>query len=320
MRFFAAILVALFVSTFFADDADARRFRFRYYGGGSSNVSETLLRVMDLPDIPALKRKDGKYIDLGYKFDVGSMSKGEWVGYIGSDTSYLPLKEGMLDMMLALSGLKKLPPIPTATRGEKNVPVKELRRRQKILSYARKFNLRVRRYDEPIDVYEGRILEAGMRKAYNLRPRNDGESVEEYREWLTVAAAKAKEKARLERKNSWSFMPSFGTMLLFSIGFFIWRIYANIRGVWRWITGADKKQATFNTGAIESRLASEIQAMQAASGAQQPQPQAQGFANMSAQPTPAAPAFSAPPARPATGSRYSTVRPTAKTTFGQRGL
>jgi hypothetical protein len=318
MRVFTAILVALFVSIFFADDADARKFRFRYHGGGSSS-SETLVRVMDLPDIPALKRKDGKYIDLGYKFDIGSSSKGEWVGYIGSETRYLPFEKGMLDVVLALSGLKVLPPIPTATRGEKTVPKKEIIRRSEILSYAKKYKLKVRRYDEPIDIYEARILEAGLRKSYNLRKRNAGESVEDYRAWLSVAAKEAAEKARQERKKRWSFLPSGRTIFLLALGFFIWRANSKMRGAWRWITNADDKQSTFNTEAIESRLASEIQAMQAASGAQQPQPQAQSFASMSPEPPTGPPVFSTPPARPAARRGFSTVRPSAKTTFGQRG-
>jgi len=59
--------------------------------------------------VPQLKRKDGKYLDLGYKFTTVG---GSWVGYIGSNKSYVKLNEQALQAMLTVARLKKLPPIP----------------------------------------------------------------------------------------------------------------------------------------------------------------------------------------------------------------
>jgi len=68
------------------------------------------VKVKELPDIPALRRKDGHYVDLGYKFN--RYSGGEWVGYIGSSKRYLPLNKTELAVLMAFGGMKKLPPVP----------------------------------------------------------------------------------------------------------------------------------------------------------------------------------------------------------------
>jgi hypothetical protein len=106
---FAAVFAALILALT-AGAAEARR-SFRVpivvpgMGGG-----ESLEKVLDLPDIPALQRKGGAYIDLGYLHHRGG--KGEWVGYVGSSTRYLKLSEPQLKMLLLIAGLDKLPPVP----------------------------------------------------------------------------------------------------------------------------------------------------------------------------------------------------------------
>ena len=71
-----------------ATEASAKKFRFFHVGGGGH--SEEIVKVLDLPDIPQLRRTDGRHIDLGYKFTSGG---GEWVGYVGDDGKYLALSE-----------------------------------------------------------------------------------------------------------------------------------------------------------------------------------------------------------------------------------
>lgn len=71
--------------------------------------SEKIVKVVDLPDKPALLRRDGKYIDLGYLHGSGG---GEWVGYIGSSTTYVPLRGGKLQAFMRAAGLRELPPPP----------------------------------------------------------------------------------------------------------------------------------------------------------------------------------------------------------------
>ena len=102
---FAAVLMVLVASS----DADARRrarIPFIIGGGGGGSI----VKVIDLPDIPALKRKDGKYIDLGYHhFSSGG---GEWVGYVGSSRRYLRLTPHTLKGLMLVGGIDKLPPPP----------------------------------------------------------------------------------------------------------------------------------------------------------------------------------------------------------------
>ena len=66
--------------------------------------------VKDLPNIPELRRPDGTYVDLGYHFKP--FSKGEWVGYVGSSSSFLNFTETELQLLLKLGRLDKLPPVP----------------------------------------------------------------------------------------------------------------------------------------------------------------------------------------------------------------
>jgi hypothetical protein len=88
--------------------AEARKIRIPFVPVPNGN---TVVLVQDLPDIEALHRADGKYIDLGYRF--GGASGGEWVGYIGNDTGYVPLQDGKLELLMAAAGMNELPPVPS---------------------------------------------------------------------------------------------------------------------------------------------------------------------------------------------------------------
>jgi len=90
-----------------ATEASAKKFRFFHVGGGGH--SEEIVKVLDLPDIPQLRRTDGRHIDLGYKFTSGG---GEWVGYVGDDGKYLALSEDAVQMLLMVAGVDRLPPVP----------------------------------------------------------------------------------------------------------------------------------------------------------------------------------------------------------------
>jgi hypothetical protein len=90
-----------------ATEASAKKFRFFHVGGGGH--SEEIVKVLDLPDIPQLRRTDGRHIDLGYKFTSGG---GEWVGYVGDDGKYLALSEDAVQMLLVVAGVDRLPPVP----------------------------------------------------------------------------------------------------------------------------------------------------------------------------------------------------------------
>jgi hypothetical protein len=90
--------------------AEAKRFRLPV----RIPTGETVVMVRQLPDIEALHRTDGKYVDLGYHFTT---TGGEWVGYVGSSDSYVPLDEAKLQALMSLSGLSKLPPVPARPAG-----------------------------------------------------------------------------------------------------------------------------------------------------------------------------------------------------------
>lgn len=110
MKYAIYLFVGLFAClTVLPDAADAKRrgFRIPIPGGGGS---EEIVKVLDLPDIPALQRPDGRYIDLGYLFH--KRSGGEWIGHVGSDSQYLKLDEEGLKILLQVAGVSKLPPVP----------------------------------------------------------------------------------------------------------------------------------------------------------------------------------------------------------------
>ena len=103
-----SVFAAIFMLVMFSNEAAARRVRIPILIPGAS---ESLVKVLEFPNIPALKRKDGKYIDLGYKFN--KYSGGEWIGYIGSSTKFLTLNKAQLTMLLSIAGVDKLPPVPS---------------------------------------------------------------------------------------------------------------------------------------------------------------------------------------------------------------
>ena len=76
--------------------------------------AETIQKVLDLPDVAALKRSDGKYVDLGYLHKGGG--EGEWIGYIGSSQTYFPVDEFELKMLLKIAGMPP-PPVPERPGG-----------------------------------------------------------------------------------------------------------------------------------------------------------------------------------------------------------
>ena len=107
---FAAVIAVLLIA-FTATTADARRgFRIPIVVPGIGGGSESIEKVLDLPDIPALRREDGTYIDLGYLHKGGG--NGEWVGYVGTSKTYLVLSESKLKMLLMVAGVPELPPVP----------------------------------------------------------------------------------------------------------------------------------------------------------------------------------------------------------------
>jgi len=83
----------------------------------SSTAQADVIKVVDLPNIKAFKLKDGRYMDIGYKYvpvtkfflTFGIYDKA-WVGYIDEDT-YIDLGETKIRAILKATG-QKLPPPP----------------------------------------------------------------------------------------------------------------------------------------------------------------------------------------------------------------
>jgi hypothetical protein len=109
-RFVRLSVLILGVSCLATVQAEAKRLRLPI----RIPTGETVVLVKDLPDIEALHRTDGKYVDLGYHFKT---TGGEWVGYVGSSESYVPLDEAKLEALMTISGLGKLPPAPERPAG-----------------------------------------------------------------------------------------------------------------------------------------------------------------------------------------------------------
>lgn len=105
LTFAVTALIALGMA---APQAEAKRRSFFIPIPGLS-ASEKIVKVVDLPDKPALRRNDGTYIDLGYLHRTGG---GEWVGYVGSSTTYVPLRGDRLKAFMRAAGLRELPPPP----------------------------------------------------------------------------------------------------------------------------------------------------------------------------------------------------------------
>ncbi len=110
LRVVFALICAIIAAAGLGTDAEAKRKGFVIPLPGLSR-GDTVERVVDLPDVPALQRADGSYIDLGYlhKRNGG----GKWVGYIGSSTRYLSFSPEQLETLLSAGGMNALPPVPT---------------------------------------------------------------------------------------------------------------------------------------------------------------------------------------------------------------
>jgi hypothetical protein len=103
-------VTSLFAATLMVAEAQAKRrgfsIPFVIPGFGSS---ESIELVKDLPNIDALRRPDGTYIDLGY---LHKRSGGKWVGYVGSKDTYVDFSPESLKVLMSLSGMSALPPVP----------------------------------------------------------------------------------------------------------------------------------------------------------------------------------------------------------------
>ncbi len=76
-----------------------------------------VVKVQDLPDTAALRYGENAFVDLGWRY--AGEAGGEWVGYIGSDSEYLPLDDAQIDGILKEAQLKALPPPPITPRAVK---------------------------------------------------------------------------------------------------------------------------------------------------------------------------------------------------------
>lgn len=89
--------------------ADARRMKFAAAIDVDTGV-EHVVKVLELPDVPEF-RSAGGFFDLGYL--MRSDGTGEWVGYIGSKTSYIPFGPRSITYVMEHARLDRLPPEPT---------------------------------------------------------------------------------------------------------------------------------------------------------------------------------------------------------------
>ncbi len=93
---------------------EARRgFRIPIIVPGGGGGVEGIEKVLELPDIPELRRLDGTYIDLGY---LHQRDGGAWIGYIGSSTTYLTLSDQQLRRLMQVAGVRELPPVPVRAK------------------------------------------------------------------------------------------------------------------------------------------------------------------------------------------------------------
>lgn len=109
MRRFVPVLMALALLLAGGDAADARRFRFMS-AMPVEGAFEHVVKVLDLPDAPEFATGNGKFFDLGYL--KRSDGTGEWVGWVGSPSRYIPLGPESLKFIMDKAGLKQLPPGP----------------------------------------------------------------------------------------------------------------------------------------------------------------------------------------------------------------
>jgi hypothetical protein len=93
---------------------EAKQIRAAFMLVGVDDTNARIVKVLDLPDVPMLKREDGRYIDLGYKW--GTSGDGQWVGYIDSSTSYVPLTKELRATLMMVGAIKEMPPAPKRPR------------------------------------------------------------------------------------------------------------------------------------------------------------------------------------------------------------
>ncbi len=89
-------------------------------------TGESLVKVLDIPvlaseEVDARGRTTVSRRDLGYKFS--GCTGGEWVVHVGSDSRYIPLSDGQLQLMLLAAGLTEPPPVPSFWSSRQSVPV-----------------------------------------------------------------------------------------------------------------------------------------------------------------------------------------------------
>lgn len=82
-------------------------------------TGEYLVKVLDIPMLDGLsiKANEGlaeKKLGLGYKFK-GCFGGGEWIGYVGTGRSYVPLNPEQLQTLLEAAGRSTPPPVPSIT-------------------------------------------------------------------------------------------------------------------------------------------------------------------------------------------------------------
>lgn len=109
MRRIQILLLATIVLLAGHGQSDARRFTVPFYIAGFT-TSEEIVKVLDLPDTPSLRSRDDRHVDLGWLWKRDG--SGEWVGYVGSPTEYVPMKAEHLPIVMQIAGLSALPPVP----------------------------------------------------------------------------------------------------------------------------------------------------------------------------------------------------------------
>ncbi len=77
---------------------------------------EKVVKVMTLPDTPAFQHRSGVHFDLGYLSRTDGT--GEWIGFIKSNTQYLPLGPDSLNYIMENAGLSEMPPVPIVHHGD----------------------------------------------------------------------------------------------------------------------------------------------------------------------------------------------------------
>lgn len=80
-------------------------------------TGESLVKVVDVPAMAGVTIKANqdlkeKRLDIGYKF-IGCFGGGEWVGYLGHSTRYLPLDAQQFQTLVTAAGLGAPPPVPS---------------------------------------------------------------------------------------------------------------------------------------------------------------------------------------------------------------